>query len=325
MSLKKIYLTTQIPLWVQAKLSAHLPQFQVLRLSSFNLLEHESENVVALMVRSQTSLNEKLIHHYKDLKIVGTATSGFDHIDFKTLENRAILTFYTPEANVLSTADLTILHLLMSLRNNFAYSISNPKFKWKNQLNLGTEANGRSLGILGLGRIGREVASRALSLGLKVYYHDPYLNVGDVVDSRLEKLGRLELFTHCDAITLHTPLTSETRWIIDRHTLAHFGVDKILINCARGELVNTHDMLEALDQGILQHVGLDTFESEPLNSDSIIRQHPKIFWSPHLGAYTKQAFEKSCLEASDVLIKYFTEGHKPRNSLPPNVPWAKNL
>lgn len=322
---KKIYLTTQIPQWVQAKLAAHLTDFEVLRLSSDHLMDHKWEKVEGLLVRSQTQVHKKLISYFKDLKIVGTATSGFDHLDLQFLTEKNITSFYTPDANIMSTADLTLIHILMSLRNNFLFQTYQKNFSWKHQLSLGTEASQKSLGILGLGRIGLEVAKRALSFGFKVYYHDPYLENPESIDPQIEPLGRLELFTHCDVITLHTPLTSETKNIIDRHTLEHFGNDKILINCARGELVNTQDLLIALDKGILKFAALDTFDQEPLPLNSAFKNHPKIFWTPHIGAHTHQAFEKSCLEASSVLINFFKDQSKPKNILPPNVLWAKNL
>lgn len=325
MSAKKIYLTTQIPTWVQAKLTAHLSDFEILRLSTDNLMEHKAENVLGLMVRSQTQINTKLISHFKDLKIVGTATSGFDHLDLKVLKEKNIIGFYTPDANVISTADLTMLHILMALRNNFSASMADKNFVWKNQLSLGQESQGRSLGILGLGRIGKEVAKRALSFGFKVFYHDPYLENLNDIDPRLEPLSRLELFTHCDLITLHVPLTQETKHIINWHTLDHFGEDKILINCARGELVNTQDMLKAIDKGILKYVCLDTFETEPLSVNSLLRHHPRIFWTPHIGAHTQQAYEKACFEASNIFVKYFQEQTLPLSVLPPKVAWAKNL
>lgn len=323
--MQKIYLTTQIPQWVQSKLSAHLPEFEVLRLSAENLMSHNYENVVGLMVRSQTQVNASLLKRFKDLKIVGTATSGFDHLDLNTLTEKNIVSFYTPDANIISTADLTFLHILMSLRNNFASTILDKGFTWKNKLPLGTESSGRNLGIFGLGRIGLQVAERALSFGFNVYYHDPYLDEPEKVNPLIKPLGRLELFTHCDIITLHVPLTKETKYIIDKHTLDHFGEDKVLINCARGELVHTQDLLVAIDKGILKYVGLDTFETEPLLESSILRHHPRIFWTPHIGAHTNQAYEKSCLEASDIFIKFFHEGKQPANTLPPDVAWAKNL
>lgn len=322
---KKIYLTTQIPQWVQAKLSAHLPEFEVLRLSSEHLMEHRWENVEALLVRSQTQVHAKLISYFKNLKIVGTATSGFDHLNLKALHEKNIASFYTPDANVMSTADLTMLHILMTLRNNFLSTTLQKNFDWKNQLPLSSEANQKSLGIFGFGRIGQEVAKRAHAFGFKVYFHDPYLENLDSINSLYEPLGRLELFTHCDIITLHVPLTQETKNIIDRHTLDHFGMEKILINCARGELINTQDLLEALDQGVLKCVGLDTFDQEPLPMSSHLRHHPQIFWTPHIGAHTQQAFEKSCMEASNNIIKFFKENLPPVNKLPPDVLWAKHL
>lgn len=321
--MSKIYLTTQIPQWVQAKLTAHLSEYEILRLSMDNLMSHNPHNVVGLMVRSQTQVSSKMIHYFKDLKIVGTATSGFDHLDLKTLQEKNIAAFYTPDANVISTADLTFLHILMSLRNNFSSTILKKNFSWKNQLSLGSESAKKNLGIFGLGRIGRQVAERALSFGFNVYYHDPYLENPEAIDPRIQPLGRLELFTHCDIITLHVPLTKETKYIIDKHTLDHFGEDKILINCARGELINTQDLLEAIDKGIIRFAGLDTFETEPLPESSLLRQHPQIFWTPHIGAHTHQAYEKSCLEASDIFIQFFNENKPPQNQLPPKVEWAK--
>ncbi len=323
--MQKIYLTTQIPQWVQSKLSAHLPDFEVLRLSSENLMDHKWENVEALMIRSQTQIHSKLISYFKDLKIVATATSGFDHLDLKTLKLKNIKAFYTPDANVISTADLTMLHLLMTLRNNFLPEIYKTNFNWKNQLLLGSETSEKSLGIIGLGRIGKEVAKRALSFGFKVYYHDPYLLKSTPIDPNLQPLELKELLCRCDVITLHTPLTVETKNLINKLTLKLFGEDKILINCARGELVNTQDMLSAIDKGILKYVGLDTFEHEPLAMSSALRHHPKIFWTPHIGAHTHQAFEKSCLEASSGLVQFFLHHQEPKNILPPNVLWAKHL
>ncbi len=322
---KKVYLTTQIPQWVQAKLAAHLPDFEILRLSSDHLTDHKWENVEGLMVRSQTQMNKKLVSYFKDLKIVGTATSGFDHLDLMALSEKNITSFYTPDANIMSTADLTMLHILMALRNNFLFNSLQKNFSWKHQLPLGSESTQKSLGILGLGRIGKEVAKRASSFGFKVYFHDPYLKKTDPIDPQVESLGLHELFTKCDVITLHTPLTKETKNIISKANLKHFGADKILINCARGELINAPDLLNALDAGIFKCVGLDTFDQEPLPISSALRNHPKIFWTPHIGAHTHEAFEKSCLEASSVMVSFFKEQVKPKNLLPPDVLWAKYL
>lgn len=322
--MKKVYITTQFPAWVQSKLQAHLTDFEVLRLSSDLLLEHKSEDVVGLLVRSQTRVDKNLIDHFQDLQIVGTATSGFDHLDLKILKQKNVSAFYTPDANIESTADLTLLHILTLLRNNFSYQCQRKDFKWKNDMHLGHESHGISLGILGMGRIGRAVAKRAQAFGFKIFFHDPYIENYSDINPSFENLGKLELFTHCDVISLHVPLTEETRSAIDKHTLDHFGEDKILINCARGELINTVDLLRALDKGTIRFAGLDSFEGEPLALDSDLRNHPRVFWSPHIGAYTHQAFEKSCAEASNSLIYFLKNQEKVINPLPPEAAWFKD-
>lgn len=326
MESKKIILTTQIPEWVQAKIKNELPGFEVLRISDSSLASLSLNNVKGALVRSQTKVDKKFISQFKDLEIVGTATSGFDHIDFKFLNDQKILSFYCPEANAFSTADLTLLHLLMSLRNNFSYNTRQVEFKWKNQIQLGSEANKKSLGLVGFGRIGKQVARRALAFGFNVYFHDPYLPENEYSDyPGLTSLSLLELFTHCEIISLHVPLTQKTRHLIDNRTLDHFGEDKVLINCARGELIKDQDILKALDHGIIKHLGLDTFSEEPLSKSSPLWNHPKVFWSPHIGAYTNEAFEKSCLEASESLIAFFKDKQAPQQVLPPNKAWACDL
>ena len=279
-------------------------------------------------MRSQTFVDSFILNRFEDLKIVGTATSGFDHLDLKALKDKNVTAFFTPEAHIHSTADLVLLHILIALRKNFPYIQNHSEFVWKHQIHLGHETGSHHLGLIGLGRIGKEVAKRCAFLGHKISYHDPYLNYSEHETQKsqgYQSLSLLEVFTQCDIISLHTPLTHKTKHLIDHRTLEHFGQGKILINCARGGLICTADLIQALSSGILAHVGLDTFENEPLGQNSVLKNHPQIFWTPHIGAYTQEAFKASCQQASENLIHYFNLQKPPPHTLPPDVLWAKEI
>lgn len=287
--------------------------------------EFANKKVEALLTRSQTRVNEALLKHLKDLRVVGTATSGFDHFDLDLLEKEKIIAFHTPLANADSTADLTLWHILSCLRHTGRQS----KINWRLDLNRGHCPNDLNLGILGFGHIGQRVALRAKGFGWNVFYHDPYVLSDHRLDpqhfSFAETLGLLELFDHCDIISLHLPLTRKTKNIINEKTLAHFGSDKILINCARGDLIHTQDLLSALENGILSAVGLDVFATEPLPQDSRLRDHSKVVWTPHIGAYTIEAYEQSCLQAVNQLSQFLQSQKTPINPLPPQTLWAQDL
>lgn len=326
-----ILLSEDYPIWCQTLLQTELAEFETLKVRHSDIMtgEYLNKNAKAFLVRSTTRIDEKLLKLLPDLKIIGTATSGFDHFDLDLLKENDILAFHTPNTNAEPTADLTLWHILSALRN--LNTVGFADLKWRQDLGRGRNAKGLSLGIVGMGRIGRKVARRALAFGLKVFYHDPYLDVHELKSetdfniNEVESLGLMELFSHCDIVSLHTPLTQKTRGFINARTLDHFGLNKILINCARGELIRGSDLIQALDSDILAAAGLDTFEQEPLDALSAIRTHRKITWTPHIGAYTSEAFDESCREAALQLCGILMHGHGPKYPLPPKTLWAQDL
>lgn len=325
-----IFISEDYPVWAKALLQTEWPNFKIIQAPIHSLLNRElsGEDIQGLLVRSTSKVDEKLLEVLPNLKIVGTATSGFDHLSLKNLSAKNIITFHTPTANADATADLTLWHILTSLRS--LSTLQQQDIKWRSDLSRGKNALGLSLGILGMGQIGRRVAQRAQAFGMQIFYHDPYVDQEDLIKSpwdlkQPETMGLLELFTHCDVISLHLPLTQKTQHIINEKTLEHFGTGKALINCARGELVHTSSLLKALDSGVLDHAGLDTFEAEPLDPQSILRKHPKVQWTPHIGAYTEQAFVASCKEAVLTLSAFFKHKTPPAFPLPPAADWAEDI
>lgn len=317
----KILVCDSYPVAIITALESKLGNYLVQSSNRNEILKKTDDQVVGLLVRSATKVDDKICAQLPNLKIVGTATSGFDHIDYDLLKSKGIYAFNTPDANANATADLTMWHILSCIRNLSSWNLS--KMNWRPDLGRGLDAMGLNLGILGFGRIGQRVAQRAQAFGLNVFYHDPYLEPEEQLMG--QPLGLLELFDHCDIITLHLPLTQKTKNIINDKTLEHFGHDKILINCARGELIRPSEALKALDEGILAALGLDTFPQEPLPMESEFRSHPKIIWTPHIGAFTQNAFEHSCNQAAFVVAEFLLKQQVPDDILPPDVPWAKDL
>lgn len=323
-----VFISEDYPQWALSMLRSELVDYEVVQGSVIDLLESvTASRVEALLVRSTSRVDHNLLTALPRLKIVGTATSGFDHLDLDVLSQKSIMTFHTPDANAAATADLTLWHILSVLRNLKSQTLN--ALKWRPELPRGHNAENLSLGILGMGRIGKHVARRAQALGMSLFYHDPYIDHEELQSSFLnlnaQPMGLLELFTHCDVITLHLPLTRKTHHIINEKTLEHFGHDKILVNCARGELVHTQAVLKALDSGILTSVALDTFEVEPLEPSSPLRQHPRVYWTPHIGAYTEEAFHQSCQEAIQTVIDFLNFQKSPPAPLPPAAAWVEDL
>ncbi len=325
-----IFVTEDYPQWALTLLRTELPNYNVVQGSLVTLFDNQElcSCVEALLVRSTSTVDHKLLNFTPQLKAVGTATSGFDHLDLKALKEKNIVAFHTPDANADSTADLTLWHILSVSR--FLNTSQLKKAQWRSDLPRGKNLHSLSLGVLGMGRIGRRVAQRAQAFGMSIFYHDPYIEHEELGSATwnlaaAEPLGLLELFTHCDVITLHLPLTGKTRHIINEKTLEHFGNDKILVNCARGELIQTSALLKALDTGVLTHAALDTFEVEPLEALSPLREHPQVQCTPHIGAYTEQSFNRSCQEAVELLSKFLKSNQIPPSTLPPTTLWAEEL
>jgi D-3-phosphoglycerate dehydrogenase len=298
------------------------PEFEVVvlpkRLSEAELLPVVSD-VVAMVVRSETKVTAKVIEAAKTLRVVGRAGVGVDNVDVEAATQRGVVVMNTPGGNTVSTAELSFTMILSLARKvPQAYS-SMASGKWDRKQFQGVELAGKTLGVLGLGRIGSEVAKRALAFGMKVLAYDPFLT-----DARARALGIQlapdldNVYRDADFITVHMPVTEQTRGMLNSAAFAKMKPKVCVVNCARGEIIVETDLLTALDSGKLAAVALDVFSTEPLPADHPFRKHPAITLTPHLGASTHEAQEKCGIEVAEVITGYLLTG-EVRNAV--NLPY----
>lgn len=284
----------------------------------------EIKNSHALLVRSGTRLHKDLLMTAQNLEFIVTATSGFDHIDLETCRKKSIRVSHCPEANVESAAQLTVAMILNALRQLPQLHSKVIKNHWRENTSRGKELTGLQLGVVGMGRIGQRVARLAQAFQMTVVAHDPYVSVDKIQQMGVQTLGLIELFKTSDVITFHVPLTSETKHMVNHRTLGHFNPEAWIINASRGPVIDETELAVRMREGLFSGAALDVFEREPLPKESPLRLHEKIVLSPHVGAYTEQAFERASSQAAEKVVSWFTEGQWT-DRLPPETEWAKHL
>lgn len=247
------------------------------------------EGASALIVRSRTKVTPDLIDSADMLRVVGRAGVGVDNIDIPAATRRGIAVLNAPAANTQSTAELAFALLLAAARRITEADASIRAGEWRRKELRGIQLSGKTLGVIGLGRIGAEVVWRARAFGMRVVAHDPFVSADRASDLGVELASLDELLPACHAITVHVPLSEENRGFIGRKELAAMRPGSILVNAARGGLVDEAALAEALGSGHLGAAGLDVFETEPLPADSPLRDAPQLVFSPHLGASTYEA------------------------------------
>lgn len=261
----------------------------------------------ALIIRSGTQVTSEVIEAGKKLKVVGRAGIGVDNIDVPAATERGIVVMNTPAGNTVTTAEHTI-SLLMSLARHIPQSYAClMESRWERKCFMGTELYGKTLGIIGLGRIGCEIAKRTLALGMRVIAHDPYANRQALQNLQVELVSLDELLGQADFITVHTPITDATRHIINAETLARMKQGVYIINCARGGIVDEKALYDALTNGQVAGAALDVFEQEP-PGDNPLLDLDNVICTPHLGASTKEAQEKVALEIAHQMVNLLKKG-----------------
>ena len=250
-------------------------------------------DVAAILVRSETRITREIMNAAPGLECVGRAGVGVDNIDIEAATERGIIVMNTPSGNTIATAELTFTHLLCCARPVPAAAASMRAGKWDRKNYSGTELHGKTLGILGLGRIGTEVAKRALAFGMKVLAYDPYLTEARAKTLGIETATQDTLYAQADYITVHMPLTPQTENMIDAAAIGKMKHGVHIVNVARGGLVNEAALADALQSGKVATAGLDVFTQEPLPPDSPLRHSPTLTLTPHLGASTSEAQEAS--------------------------------
>ncbi|MCJ7562613.1 MAG: phosphoglycerate dehydrogenase [Thermoplasmata archaeon] len=258
-----------------------------------------------ILVRSATKVTKKIIKASK-LKVIGRAGIGIDNVDVSAATEGGILVMIAPSGNVISTAELTIGFIFALARKISEADASMKKGEWKRKELKGLQVSGKTLGIIGLGRVGAEVARRAGALGMKTIAYDPLVSpeVGVKLHVRLVTLDRL--LEESDFVSLHTPLTPQTKDLLGKTELSHMKKNAMLINCARGGVVNEDALYEILSEGRIGGAALDVYSEEPPKGSKLLTLN-NVVLTPHLGATTKEAQEDVGSEIAEQVIAYLED------------------
>jgi D-3-phosphoglycerate dehydrogenase len=267
-----------------------------------------ARDVVAIVVRSETQITREVFAAAPLLKVVGRAGVGVDNIDVEAATERGVIVMNTPTGNTIATAELTFTHMLCGARPIVQAGASMKAGQWDRKTFSGSELLQKTLGVLGLGRIGTEVAKRGQAFGMKVLAYDPYLTAARAKALNVEMVDRDRLFKESDYLTVHMPLTDDTKYIVDEAAFAKMKKGVRVFNCARGGIIKETALLEALKSGKVAAAGLDVYEDEPLAADHPLRQMPNVVLTPHLGASTKEAQESVGLEVAQAVAEALRGG-----------------
>ncbi len=260
-----------------------------------------------LAVRSATKVTRELMEAAPGLKVVGRAGIGVDNVDVTSATARGVVVMNTPYGNAITTAEHAIAMMFALARQIPEASASTKAGKWEKNRFMGVELSGKTLGLIGCGNIGSIVADRAVGLKMRVIAFDPFLSEKRAVELGVEKVGLPELLERADLVSLHAPLTEQTRDILSRENLARMKQGARLINCARGGLVDEAALYEALKSGHLAGAALDVFETEPA-TDSPLFTLENVVCTPHLGAATAEAQENVALQVADQMADFLLTG-----------------
>ncbi len=274
-------------------------------------------DVHAIAVRSETRITAEVFRAAPLLKVVGRAGVGVDNVDVEAATNHGVVVMNTPAGNTIATAELTFTHLLCGARPVPQACASMRAGQWDRKSFSGIELFRKTLGIVGLGRIGGEVAKRAQAFGMRVLAYDPYLAPSRAKAMQVEGVTLDEVLRQADYITVHMPLTEDTRYMIDEAAFARCKRGLRIFNCARGGIIKEAALIAALKSGQVAAAGLDVFEDEPLAKDSELRSLPNVVLTPHLGASTAEAQESVGIEIAEQIADVL-RGGVIRNAV--NVP-----
>jgi len=260
-----------------------------------------------LAIRSATKVTPKLIEQADNLKVVGRAGIGVDNVDIPAATARGIVVMNTPHGNSVTTAEHAIAMILALARSIPAANTSTQAGKWEKSRFMGVEVTGKTLGLVGCGNIGSIVANRAQGLKMRVVAYDPFLSNERAAELGVEKVELDSLLLRADFVTLHTPLTDQTRNIISADAIAKMKKGARLINCARGGLVDEAAVRAALDSGQLAGAAFDVFIEEPAKENALFGAE-NVIATPHLGAATTEAQEKVALQVAEQMSDFLLTG-----------------
>lgn len=257
----------------------------------------------ALLVRSQTTVTARVMEAGTKLKVIGRAGVGVDNIDLEAATNKGIIVINAPDGNTITTCEHTFAMMMALARHIPQAYAKTVDGQWDRKSFLGVELRNKTLGVFGLGRIGIEVAKRAMAFGMMIVGYDPFMSEERAKQLGIQLASVDEIVRTADFMTVHTPLTNETRHMISQPQFEVMKRGMRIINCARGGIIDELALVEAIDEGIVAGAAFDVFEQEPPASDHPFLSHPKIIVTPHLGASTLEAQENVAVDVSEQVIR----------------------
>jgi D-3-phosphoglycerate dehydrogenase / 2-oxoglutarate reductase len=260
-----------------------------------------------LIIRSATKVTSDIIEAAKNLKVIGRAGSGLDNVDKTAATKKGIVVMNTPGGNTITTAEHTIALMVSLARQTPQATMSLKAGKWEKKKFMGVELYNKTLGVVGIGNIGGQVAKRMQAFSMNVIAFDPFLSEDKAVAMGVEKVELQELFRRSDFITLHTPLTPETKYLINKETIRTMKTGVRIINCARGGIINEQDLYDALVEGKVGGAALDVFEKEPPENNPLLTLD-NLIATPHLGASTREAQENVAVAVAEQVVDYLVHG-----------------
>jgi len=278
-----------------------------IKLSPEELIER-LKDADGVIVRSATKITADIMDQAEKLRAIGRAGVGVDNIDVNAATERGIVVLNAPDGNTITTAEHTMA-LLTSLARNVPQAYTKPQSgTWDKKSFVGVQLHGKTLGVIGLGRIGKHVVKIAKGFGMSILAYDPFVSAEQADEIGIE-IGNLDnVLSNADFITIHTPVTNETRGIIGKDAFSKMKKGVRLVNCARGGLVDEEALLEAIEDGTVAGAAMDVYLNEPLESDSPLLNNSKIITTPHLGASTIEAQEGVALTVAEELRDYLLTG-----------------
>ena len=254
-----------------------------------------------------TKVTAKVLEQATRLKVIGRAGIGVDNVDIPAATARGVIVMNTPFGNSITTAEHAIALMFALARQIPAADASTQAGKWEKNRFMGVEITGKTLGVIGCGNIGSIVAARAIGLNMRVIAFDPFLSAERAVELGVEKVELDDLLARADFITLHTPMTAQTKNILSAENLAKTKKGVRIINCARGGLVDEAALRAALDSGHVAGAAFDVFVEEPATANPLFG-HPNVVATPHLGASTSEAQENVALQVAEQMSDYLIRG-----------------
>ncbi len=276
-----------------------------------------AKDAAAIIVRSDTRVTREVMEAASLLKAIGRAGVGVDNIDIEAATERGVIVMNTPGGNTIATAELTFTHMLCGTRPIVRGASGMRQGKWERKQLKGAELRNKTLSVLGLGRIGAEVAKRAQAFDMCVIAYDPYLTDERAKELEIEKVDLDEAFSRADYLTVHMPMTPETKGIVDDSAFAKMKDGVRVFNCARGGIIDEAALIAALKSGKVAAAGLDVYEQEPLPEDHEFRTLENLNLTPHLGASTEEAQESVGVEIAEAIAEVL-QGGRIRNAI--NMP-----